>query len=343
MDDRGSVFAPPSAPPPRADLAAVGRFLLQRALRVGVTAAGVGLVSASIGHSWAWFTIGAGLAALVLLPTSLILARITLFPGEPDSRFVSTTGTPVHLTDVRWTARAQVTEYLLGALWLPLLGVSALGLEGAVRYSVLVVLALVGVLQIRRGTNAVITLALHEATIDLAVGNPRRALRLTSLLERLPGRAGDGVLSVLSMARLRTGDVPGAISALDRIRHRQRYRVGPLRAQLTIARDSLDDAAAMGRSLATDDPESAAILATLVDLYSGRADAVADRADTLMSHPDPQARRSLALLIGASLAHRDPVRAAGLLTDHEWRPDDLSWIAPLWPPVAEALEQLPGW
>ncbi|MEQ1501546.1 MAG: hypothetical protein ABMB14_04915, partial [Myxococcota bacterium] len=282
-----------------------------------------------------------GLGLLLWVPGTLIQFRVAFFPSPPDPGLVGDDGKPLSTRDLRAVMRSEVAEYVVGSLpplWLAgwvasTIGSGWLGIGIALGLSVWLV---------ARDTSAIVTLILHEASVDLSLGRDDRARWWLERLNRLPLGHRDHLGALLARARFRTGDLDGALAALDRIRNRRDWPVDVMRAQIAIGRDGTAPARTLAARLALDPAQGPLVeaLRALADLYDHREAEVIARAEALRALPPGEARRQALLMLAAAQAGPDPAGARRTLDEAGIPVDRAVAVTWAWPPIAARLAVL---
>ena len=337
----------PFAPPPTTPVAPAGgpplrevvTFFLVRVFVLVVGPAMFGLVPALLGFSTPRAAaVGAAVGFGLWVPSSSVLFRLLFFPGPPDSGLLDAAGRPVAARDLRLGLFARAAEHVLGTAPLLLLVPYAWrAFEPAVAIGLsAVVLGWVGWRELHHAGKVLV----EDAEILLHTGQVTEALARTGFATRWLPRTGDSGALVLARARFRTGDAPGAVEALERIRDRAAYHAELLRAQMGVAflpRDQVEQA----RAAAAADPDTALvadILRALVLLHDGRQ--VPEDLLQRLSAEEHHGRGLPRLLAAAGRAANDPAAGRRLLAGWDRDEAELAAMAKAWPAVAQALDLL---
>ena len=215
-----SAFAPPAA-----EIVGTGGwrrwggFLRSRVLRLASAGIIWGLAGTVV-RPGPWAMVGGVAFGLMLwAPTTLGLFRVTFFPRAPDPRVTDPDGEAVSPSDQRWIHRIRVVEHALGVV--PLVGFAVwalVALPDPLRWGGLIfVPALIASgWQLRRGLQG---LVLVEATLDLALGLPRRALRWLSVWYRATGHLPAWGWQVRALAERRLGLTSEMETSLEQLQH----------------------------------------------------------------------------------------------------------------------------
>ncbi len=284
------------------------------------------------------------LAVVVTLwaPTTWTLVRVRLLPGIADPRLRDDAGLPVCPDDILAAINVLHIEYLLGVVpallitvWLVLSDLSGGWMFGL----------LLGAWTVFRLVPNAPRWSTSTAAVLLQVNQARTARARLEPWARLPwwalGSQHDRLLVLLTTARFRTGDLQGAIDAIDAVRTLDGAEVH--RAAIGVARNP--DLAREVASRLDDDDDMGLTLTALAAWHDTpprevEAQPLLDAVDA--DGPSHQSR-ILPLLAAAALAPTDANQARALLQATAWTRSELDTLATGWPAVTERLSDATLW
>jgi len=317
-------------------------FVVQRLLRVGSAALVLVLLGEFLlpgGGAWQPL-VWAGAAVALWTPTTLLLFQARFLGTAPSSDGGADDPEEDPAARIR-IVRALTAEHVVGSVPLAVASVFAIARLGAMGVAVgVLALALIG----RKLVSSAVTMERHVAALEREQGRWEAAVDRLGRLERAPlATVRDRARSDLAQTLQLAGRIDEAVAALERIDDPASHRVPAKLARLVVAADP-DRALALASSGELDVDDQLAIH-VLAQLHRGEGHVDTDLVERLreaVRDPGP-ARGLLSLLLGASLARRQPEAAQRALSDAAWTSDDLPWLQPLWPGVATPLADLSSW